>query len=172
MNFSAIISSKHGFRRKFVTKLAKHFGDKCKIYGRGWDQKTLGKSYKGEVEPLKKYKILDSSRYSLCIENSQQPNYFTEKITDCILSLCIPIYWGCPNISNYLPKDSYYIIDIKSPNVLTDISKIVNRPITAQNITALYKARDLILHKYNTICAIDSYITTIPEKTSLKDQDS
>jgi hypothetical protein len=39
--------------------------------------------------------------FSLCIENAQSKNYFTEKITDCILNKTIPIYWGCPNIADF-----------------------------------------------------------------------
>ncbi len=41
-------------------------------------------------------------RYSLVIENVQEPNYFTEKLVDAILCQCVPIYWGCPNIADFI----------------------------------------------------------------------
>jgi hypothetical protein len=41
-------------------------------------------------------------RYSVVIENVQQPNYFTEKLIDAILCDCVPIYWGCPNIGDFM----------------------------------------------------------------------
>ena len=39
--------------------------------------------------------------YSVIIENVQEPDYFTEKLLDCLICGTIPIYWGAPNISQY-----------------------------------------------------------------------
>ncbi|ATF17604.1 hypothetical protein [Phaeobacter gallaeciensis] len=41
-------------------------------------------------------------RYSVVIENVQERNYFSEKLIDAILCETVPIYWGCPNISDFL----------------------------------------------------------------------
>ena len=41
-------------------------------------------------------------RFSVIIENSIEPNYFTEKLIDSILCETIPIYLGCPNIGQFL----------------------------------------------------------------------
>ncbi len=35
------------------------------------------------------------------METSQEKNYFSEKLIDCLLTETIPIYWGCPNIGDY-----------------------------------------------------------------------
>lgn len=51
--------------------------------------------------PGKKDDILYPSLFSIIVENTQHENYFTEKIIDCMLAKCIPIYWGCPNIGNF-----------------------------------------------------------------------
>lgn len=48
-----------------------------------------------------KFKSFHQYMFSLCVENTTHPGYFTEKITDCILHKTIPIYWGCPNIVDY-----------------------------------------------------------------------
>ena len=40
-------------------------------------------------------------RYSVVIENVRERNYFSEKLTDAILCSTVPIYWGCPNISDF-----------------------------------------------------------------------
>jgi len=48
------------------------------------------------------------SMYSVAIENSSITNYFTEKLIDCLITKTIPIYWGCPNISEYFDT-SYWI---------------------------------------------------------------
>ena len=39
--------------------------------------------------------------FSVVIENSQEPGYFTEKIIDSFLCGSIPIYWGAPDIADY-----------------------------------------------------------------------
>jgi hypothetical protein len=41
-------------------------------------------------------------RYSLVIENVRERNYFTEKLVDAVLCRTVPIYWGCPNIADFL----------------------------------------------------------------------
>ena len=41
-------------------------------------------------------------RYSVVIENVRERNYFSEKLTDAILCSTVPIYWGCPNIGDFL----------------------------------------------------------------------
>jgi hypothetical protein len=42
-----------------------------------------------------------NSMFSLIIENTNHHNYFTEKLSDCIIMKTIPVYWGCSNIENY-----------------------------------------------------------------------
>ena len=45
--------------------------------------------------------FFESSKFHIAVENSQQKNYFTEKIIDCFASKTVPIYFGCPNISKW-----------------------------------------------------------------------
>ena len=47
--------------------------------------------------------------YSVIIENCQESDYFSEKLLDCILCNTIPIYWGCPNISDYFDITGFLI---------------------------------------------------------------
>ena len=41
-------------------------------------------------------------RYSVVIDNVRERNYFTEKLIDAVLCGTVPIYWGCPNISDFI----------------------------------------------------------------------
>ena len=50
-------------------------------------------------------------KFSLCIENSHEKNYITEKFFDCILTNTIPIYYGCSNIKDLIPENCYILID-------------------------------------------------------------
>ena len=46
-----------------------------------------------------KNEALDPYRFSVAIENSRSPGYFTEKILDCFLTRTVPVYWGDPAIA-------------------------------------------------------------------------
>jgi hypothetical protein len=50
--------------------------------------------------------------FSLVIENTNHHNYFTEKLSDCMMMKTIPIYWGCSNIEKYYDIEG--IIKIES----------------------------------------------------------
>ena len=162
-------------RVEFITKLCNKYPGIIDVFGEGWDDR-LGTSYKGELkwhnlggfkrqktenenENESKYDGLKNYGYSLCFENSSYDNYFTEKITDCMLSWTIPIYFGCPNIDKYFPSESYYIVDINDIDNIDKVIDIINKPITEKNIEALSKARDLILNKYNIWPTIDKIVT-------------
>jgi hypothetical protein len=45
--------------------------------------------------------FFERAKFHICVENSIQHNYFTEKIIDCFASKTIPIYYGCPNLSDW-----------------------------------------------------------------------
>jgi hypothetical protein len=53
-------------------------------------------------------------QFSLVIENSRQKNYFTEKLIDCLITKTIPIYWGCPNISDWFDTRGWIILESES----------------------------------------------------------
>lgn len=55
-------------------------------------------------------------QFSVVIENCRQNNYFTEKLLDCLLTKTIPIYYGCPNISNWFDTRGWIILETASVN--------------------------------------------------------
>jgi hypothetical protein len=63
-------------------------------------------SWKGEI--LDKQEILKKSRFSIVYENIRDvKGYITEKIFDAFVAGNIPIYWGAPDINDYVPKDCF-----------------------------------------------------------------
>lgn len=63
-------------------------------------------SWKGEI--LDKQEILKKSRFSIVYENIRGvKGYITEKIFDAFVAGNIPIYWGAPDINDYVPKDCF-----------------------------------------------------------------
>jgi hypothetical protein len=61
-----------------------------------------------------KIELFDEYQFAIVIENSKQIYYFTEKIIDCVLSKTIPIYWGCPNISDYFDITGWIILETET----------------------------------------------------------
>lgn len=45
--------------------------------------------------------------FHVTIENIKAPHYFTEKLIDCLLTGCVPIYYGAPNIGDYFNIDGF-----------------------------------------------------------------
>jgi hypothetical protein len=50
-------------------------------------------------------------RYSVVIENVRERNCFTEKLLDAVLCQTVPIYWGCPNIADFMDTPGMILCD-------------------------------------------------------------
>ena len=88
-------------------------------------------------------------RYSIAIENSSGPDYWTEKVSDCFLAWTVPIYYGCANLEDYFPRESFIQIDIDRPEwSLERIGEIIRNDEWERRIPALKESRNLILYKY------------------------
>jgi hypothetical protein len=60
--------------------------------------------YKGPVSD--KLEVLNNYKFQICYENTGGiRGYISEKIFDAFFAGCIPVYWGCEDISDYIPSD-------------------------------------------------------------------
>ena len=67
--------------------------------GTGQDVAIMGRGYtpfEAKADGLAPY------RYSIVIENVRETNYFSEKLLDAVLCNTVPIYWGCPNLAEFM----------------------------------------------------------------------
>ncbi len=67
-------------------------------------------NYKGAVENNSKLLTLSRYKYSLCFENTGDPVFahgYVDKILDPLEARTLPIYLGCPNIEEYIPKTCF-----------------------------------------------------------------
>jgi hypothetical protein len=88
--------------------------------------------------------------YSIAIENSSTPNYWTEKISDCFLSMTVPIYVGATNIGEFFPEESF--IQVPEENMKNGLLKAIqeaSRVDYVSRLEALHQARQLVLDKHN-----------------------
>jgi len=88
--------------------------------------------------------IFDGFQYSVIIENTAMPNYFTEKLIDCLVTNTIPIYFGCTNINQFF-DDSYFL----KFNNINEFDSII------RSITPEFYARVINKIEYNRIKAIE-----------------
>ncbi|EKF30823.1 hypothetical protein MOQ_005353 [Trypanosoma cruzi marinkellei] len=56
---------------------------------------------------FKKYK------YAMALENSNETDYVTEKVYHALLSGAIPLYWGAPNVEDFLPSGRGSIVELE-----------------------------------------------------------
>jgi hypothetical protein len=97
----------------------------------------------------RKWDGLAPYRYSLAIENSSSPHLWTEKIADCFLSWTIPLYYGCTNLEDYFPEDSFIRIDAADPaSVVARIRELKTNDEWERRLPALEIARKMVLEKY------------------------
>ena len=61
-----------------------------------------------DVKPsYDKYSILAEYKFALCYESMGLEGFITEKIFDCFFAGTIPIYLGAPDITNYIPENTF-----------------------------------------------------------------
>lgn len=117
----------------------------------------FGHGYK----PLQdKYAALDPYRYHLAIENYVGLHHWTEKFADPVLSAAIPVYFGCPNISDYFPEEAFFKIDIEKPDdAIALLNELLQDPtVYAKRLPALMEARRRLLYDYNLMALIRRHV--------------
>lgn len=107
-----------------------------------------------------KYEAVEPYRYHLAIENYVGTHHWTEKLADPFLSGTVPIYYGCPNIDQDFPEESYIAIDIHNREAAYDVIKTcISDPRDYTNrIEALREAQHRVLNKYNLLAMLDQII--------------
>jgi hypothetical protein len=117
----------------------------------------------GGVENFENNKILRDdksplfdSQFHICIENTQNSNYFTEKIIDCFVTKTIPIYFGAPNIGKYFDINGILVV-----NNFEDILSVCNSLTEEDYISRIfYLEKNFELsQKYITI--VDRFKSTL-----------
>lgn len=148
----------HLDRIEFVEKLKARYGDKVDVFGRGF------RNFDDKWDVLAPYK------YHISIENLSQKYYWTEKISDCYLAETFPIYYGCPNLSDYFPEDSFQPIDILNFDAaVAIIDKLLEEDIYTQRTEILHQCKIKALNEYNMFDYIGSILDTMDPSLPKKD---
>ncbi len=88
-------------------------------------------------------------RYSIAVENTTWPDYWTEKIADCFLAWTVPVYHGCPNLEKYFPPESFIRIDIDRPAATREaVRRILAEDDWERRRPAIEEARRRVLFEH------------------------
>jgi hypothetical protein len=102
-----------------------------------------------------KAEAIDTYRYHIAIENHSCDHHWTEKVSDAFLGWALPIYYGCTNLKDYFPEDSFIEIDIHDfDRSLAVIQDAIKNNEYENRLVAIARSRELILRKYNLFSVI------------------
>jgi len=130
----------HRARLRFMQALEKQVGAETSF---AFDLFGIGYRY---IED--KWDALAPYRYSLAIENYANAWYWSEKLTDCFLAWCMPVYYGCTRITDYFPSEALLIIDLQDPDCSGQIRAAIENKLWQRNLEAIAYARKLTLERY------------------------
>lgn len=133
------------------------------IVGADAGLKLLGGGYQPYDSPNEPF---SSFLYSIVIENSRARHYVTEKLLQCMLNKCVPIYWG--GAIEQLGFDVSGVIAFDSARDLPSILKTLTLEDYASKAEAIEKnfriAQNFISKEMNMLIALSG----APHITSIK----
>ena len=149
-DLSMVVSNKTGTplqrtRQKFAQIIQQYLGQtgKFQLFGRG-------------IRDIPDSAIaLDNFRFSICMENSELPDYFTEKVVNAFLTDTIPLYWGCTNIKDYFETFQNPLFLLDPYDMRGSMAKI---QFILQNSEALYVANKEALLRDKAKCLNEYHI--------------
>lgn len=117
-------------RLRLVRGFEQHAPDRFSLYGKAWDIPPVVPGLGGRfVKLLQQWRhersgtrpfpswrgtigskddVLQRAKFSLCYENLRGgPGYITEKLFDCMVNGCLPVYVGASDIAARVPAECY-----------------------------------------------------------------
>ena len=139
----------HRKRLEFIERVQEELPE-VDLFGRGRPN-ALGDKWEG----LAPYK------YTLAIENSSMPHYWTEKISDAFLAYSVPLYFGAPNIGDYFPEGSYIWLPMDEPDRAIDVIRQTLATDNYENrLDALVDARKTLLNKHSLVARVSAEVNS------------
>jgi hypothetical protein len=147
-----------------------HFSNNSdfKLYGANWDQPIVGFSTKYQIAAKKvwegtidgpyyrKREIMSHFKFSICFENCSFPGYITEKIFDCFLAGCIPVYYGAPDITYFVPQETF--IDFRNFQNFKDLEIFLSELTETEAKDYINSAKDFLISKEFDKFTLEHYV--------------
>lgn len=148
----SIISSNYGHKFNYIKRHALFkgllgTGLDIHFYGRNWNLQDS--RYKGS--PYNKSDAIVDYEYSIAIENSSYKNYLTEKFFDLVVCNTVPLYYGCLNVGDIYPQQSFIELDFSAPieKTVEQVTNIYNNDDYNARLPHVLQAKEDYYTKYN-----------------------
>lgn len=171
-------------RIRVINWFEKNHPEDFDLYGAGWDKyifkgglkklnrveivsKMLAPRHKCLRFPAPSKTILPGYKFAICYENARDiPGYITEKIFNCFFSGCIPIYLGAPNITDYIPANTF--IDKRNFKTYEELYSYIKNMPDAEYIDFLDAIKNFVLsdkiYPFSAECFVETLFKEILEK--------
>lgn len=148
----------HRDRLNFVKYFSRKSRFKPDVYG-------LDKPFSDKFVGLSAY------QFTLVIENTKEPYYWTEKLADAFISEAFPLYYGDPKIKNFFDPKSFYEIDSISGDIDKTI-ELVDDFLESADYNDLHKdlleSKNIVMTKFSFHAYITSIIGDLTAHTSFR----
>lgn len=116
--FSAVTSSQyhmegHRLRIDFIKFFQANSQIPLHVFGH--DNTHQFQNYKGSLPLRRKDAGILPYKYHFAAENSDIPNYMTEKFFDALIGECLLFYWGCRNIAKHFDERAFIRLNLRNP---------------------------------------------------------
>ena len=129
------------------------------VYG---GNKFLWKNYKGSLPPGQKDDALYPYKYTFNVENFPIRGYYTEKLIDSILSECLCVYHGCPNIRDYIDDRAYVWLELSNfEEDYKKIHKMIEEDWWSERIDVIRSEKKRILNELQFFPRVESILNSL-----------
>lgn len=145
-----IITEGHRKRLEFVRRVQVEMGERLVVFGSGFKEWT------------DKWQAISPYQYHLALENSSARDYWTEKVADAFLGDAYLFYWGCPNLSDYFPADSFSNVDRSDPLAAAEmIHRFLDQSDRKRVSEAVSLSKKLVLEEYNLFAEAERLVSAL-----------
>ncbi len=162
-------------RRRTIQFFEENYPEDFDLFGTGWNElpppRTLRNvfssnffdphhytSYRGQVKH--KWEVLPRYKFTLCYENILGENdYITNRFFDILRCKSVPIYWGAPNIGDYVAPGTF--IGRENFRTNQELALYLKGMNESEYGDYLAKGRDYLESEAFKLFLSDHYVNTI-----------
>lgn len=111
---------------------------------------------RGSAEFEDKSLVLENYRLHIVLENTTEPNFWTEKISDSFLAESFPLYFGCSNLEDFFEPNSFERLDIMdSVGSFNKIMNLINDvDFHSSRLPYIKQSKEKVMFQYNTFTSL------------------
>jgi hypothetical protein len=145
-----------------------------RLYGTAWDQAISGfgaeyvqaarRGWAGPLDYQHKREVMSNFKFAFCFENCVFPGYVTEKIFDCFLAGSIPVYFGAPDIADFVPPQTF--VDYRQFGNYSDLNQFLRGMTESESRHYLEAAQDFLASPAFDKFTGDHFVTDVLNVTA------